>query len=238
MTKKETKAKNSKIEREEKDFMPGTETEDQFDKVLFLLSEWIKAGIVSVDIDVDGVITFNLPREMDKLLETQLPADLTHKNVAGIIRSEIPALISAGLERNPERKLRMTMPEELHGRITTMTKRCERTVSTLVDTGIKERILLRKTTPSYVVDDVQAIQSTYHVESSKGEKIDLPFVSLELTIAKPRSGYTLEGRPQEGTLRFGRKDVMRVVLDLHKDDMKDLIQKLEKARDQTCAKGE
>ena len=238
MVKKQTKTKKTKVEKQEKDFIPGTETEEQFDKVLSLLSQWIKAGIVSVDIDVDGDIKFGLPREMDKLLETQVPRDLGHEKVRAIIKNEIPALIDAGLRRNPEQALRLTIPEKLHGKINTMAKRSEKAVINLVDRSLKERIMLRRTTPGYVFDEIQSIQSTYHVEGKEGEKIDVPFISLELVFAKPRSGYTFSLNPRERSFTTSRKDEVRVTLDLHKDDMKDLIEKLSKIEEKINRKGD
>ena len=238
MGKKQTKTKKTKVEKQEKDFMPGTETEDQFDKVLSLLSQWMKAGIVSVSVDVDGDVTFVLPREMDKLLETQVPRDLPHKKVRAIIRGEIPALIDAGLRKNPEQALRFGVPEKLHEKINTMVKRSEKAVNSLVDRPLKERIILRRTTTGYVLDDIESIQSTYHVEAEKGERIDVPFVSLELAFAKPRSGFMVSLSPRERVITAVRKDEVRVILNMHKDDLGDLIQKLSKIEKETCAKGD
>ena len=235
MGKKQTKTKEPKGEKQEKDFVPGVETEDQFDKVLSLLSQWMKAGIVSVSVDVDGDITFGLPREMDKLLETQVPRDLTHEKVHGIIRNEIPALVDAGLRRNPEKALRLGVPEKLHGKIDTMVKRSEKAVASLVDGPLKERIMLRRTATGYVLEDIESIQSTYHVEAEKGERIDVPFVSLELALAKPRSGYMFTFSPREHAFTAVRKDDIRIILDMHKDDIKDLIQKLKKIEEKEFA---
>jgi hypothetical protein len=238
MGKKQTKNKKTKVEKQEKDFMPGAETEDQFDKVLSLLSQWMKAGIVTVNVDVDGDIAFELPREMNKLLETQVPSDLTHEKVRSIIRSEIPALVDAGLRKNPEQALRLGMPEKLHGQIDTMVKRSQKAINSLVDRALKERIMLRKTTTGYVLDDIASIQSTYHVEAEKGERINVPFISLELAFAKPRSGFVFSLSPRERVMSASRKDEIRVTLDLHKDDIKDLIQKLKKIEEETSTKGD
>lgn len=238
MGKKHTKTEKPQIEKQEKDFIPGTETEEQFDKVISLLSQWIQAGIVSVDVDVDGDIKFELPREMDRLLETQVPRDLGHKKVRAIINKEIPALIDAGLRRNPEQALRLTMPEKLHGKIDTMEKRSEKAVTNLVDRSLKERIMLRRTTPGYVFEDIQSIQSTYHVKGKEGEKIDVPFISLGLTLAKPRSGYTFSMNPLERSFSVSRKEELKVTLDLHKDDLKDLIKKLSEIEEKINNKGD
>ena len=234
MGKEQTKAKKTKVEKQEKDFMPGAETEAQFDKVLSLLSQWMKAGIVSASVDVDGDVTFELPREMEKLLKTQVPRDLSHDKVRSIIRSEIPALIDAGLRRNPEQVLRLGVPEKLH----TMVKRSEKAVNSLVDGTLKERIMLRRRTTGYVLDDIESIQSTYHVEAEKGQRINVPFVSLELAFAKPRSGFVLTVNPRERVMSASRKDEITVTLALHKDDIKELIQKLQKIEEETSSRGD
>lgn len=233
MGKEQTKTKKTKAEDQESDFMPGVETEEQFDKVLSLLSQWMKAGIVTVNVDVDGDVEFELPREMNKLLETQVPSDLTHKHVVGIIRNEIPSLIAAGFGKNPERMIRALMPEKLHEKADTMMKRSEKAVVCLVDSSLKERMMLKRTTPGYVVDEINAIRSTYHVEPKEGEKIDVPYVSLELTFVRPRSGYVFSLNPKERAMIASRKDEVRVTLDLHKQDIKDLIQKLKKIEEET-----
>lgn len=228
MGKEQIKTKKAVIKGQEKDFMPGMETEEQFDKVLSLLSQWMKAGIVSISVDVDGDVTFELPREMEKLLETQVPRDLTHGKVRAIIHSEISALVDAGLRKNPEQALRLGLPEELHEQIDTLLKRSQKAISSLVDRSLKERIMLRRTTKGYVLDDIESVQSTYHVETGKGQRINVPFVSLELAFAKPRSGYMFSLSPRERAFTAIRQEELTITVDLHKDDIKDLIQKLEK----------
>lgn len=220
------KSKKADTKEEKKDFVPGTETEEQFEKVLSLLSDWMKAGIVDFELDTDGDIKFNLPGEMSKLLGTQVPRDLTHKKVVAIIRTEIPPLISAGLGKESELRLRFLMPEELHEKIDVMVKRSKKTVGTLINENLKARILLRQATPCYVVDKIQSMESTYHIESGKGEKVNVHHLSLEFSFAKPRSGQMLVIDPKEGGISFSRKDDIKVTVDLHRDDMKDLIKKL------------
>lgn len=228
MGKKQTKAKKTELKKSKEDFVPGTENEEQFEKVLFLLSEWIKAGIVDVKIDVDGDIHFDLPSEMEELLKTQVPRDLKHRDVVAIIRNELPALISASLAKNPGRRLRFILPENLNEKIDLMVERGEKTVGMLVSKNLKERILLRKASPSYVIDELRDMAGTYHVESEKNEKVDVPYLSLELTLARPRSEQMLAVNPKERTVRFSRKDDIKVTIDLHKEDLKDLIKKLNK----------
>ena len=102
MVKKQTKAKKTELKKSKEDFVPGVETDEQFEKVLSLLSKWINAGIVDVEVDTDGDVTFGLPGEMDELLGTQVPFGLKHKDVVSIITFEIPMLIGAGFSRKPK----------------------------------------------------------------------------------------------------------------------------------------
>ncbi len=228
MGKKPTKSKKKELEKGKEEFLPGAESEEQFEKVLSLLSEWRKAGIVDFELDADGSVDFSLPSEMSELLGTQVPRGLTHKNVVGIIRREIPVLISAGLGKMPEERLRSLLPEKLHEKIDVMVKRSEKVINMLdgIDKGLKERILLRQATPCYIVDEIHSMTATYHIESDKGEKIDVPHLSLEFTFAKPRSGQMLVINPKERSISFSRKDDVKVTVDLHRDDIKDLIKKL------------
>jgi hypothetical protein len=234
MAKRQIKSKKARHQKEREDFIPGTETDEQFEKVLSLLSEWIKAGIVSINVDVEGDVHFELPREMKELLETQVPSGLTHKKVVEIIHSEIPALISVGLAKDSEHRLIHVMPEKLHEKINILIKRSEKTVNALINKNLKERILLREATTAYVVDEVRSIASTYHIESKKGEKIDVPYISVELTLARPHSEQMFAFNPLERTISFTRRDDVRVTLDLHKDDIKDLIQRLQKIEENMC----
>lgn len=227
MGKRPTKSKKEELEKGKEDFVAGTETEEQFEKVLALLSEWIKAGIVDVKVDTDGDVNFDLPSEMSKLLGTQVPRDLTHKKVVAIIRTEIPALISAGLGKEPERRLRSLLPEELRKKIDVMVKRSEASVESLVDKDLKERILLRRTTPGYVVDEVRMTLGTYYVEGEK-RKTEVPHLLLEISLARPQSSRMLVVGLDQHRMSFSRQDDMRVAIDLHKDDLKDLIKKLNK----------
>jgi len=220
------KSKKADMKEEKKDFVPGTETEEQFEKVLSLLSDWMKAGIVDFELDTDGDTQFNLPGEMSKLLGTQVPRDLTHKKVAAIIRTEIPALISAGLAKNPRQQLSDRMPEVLREKIGVLLKRVEASVEKLVDKDLKERILLRRTTPGYVIDEVRVIPGTYYVETGNKKKTEVPHLLLEISLERPQSGRMLVVGPDLRRMSFSRMDDMRVAVDLHKDDLKNLIEKL------------
>ena len=228
MGKSSTKSKKTKSKKEKQEFVPGTETEEQFDRVLSLLSEWIKAGIVDYELDSDGDIRFNLPSEMRDLLGKQTPSNLTHENVLSIIRNEIPALVSACLQKRPERRLRHLLPEQLQEKIDEMVDRSKKVFDVLINKNMKQRILLRRTTPCYIVEKIQSIESTYRVESEKGEKIGIPHFSLEFTFTRPRSERMMYVSPIEPMVTFGRKDNIKVTVDLHKDDIKDLINKLSK----------
>lgn len=231
MGKRPAKPKKEELKKKKKDFVPGSETEEQFEKVLSLLSDWMKAGIVDYELDADGDINFKLPGEMSELLGTQVPSELTHQHVAAIIRTEMPALISAGLGKEPERRLRFLIPEELHEKIDVMVQRSEKTVGMLINENLKERILLRQTTPCYVLDKIRSMESTYHIESEKGEKVNVPHLSLEFSFAKPRSGQMLVMNPKQRTISFSGKDDIKVTADLHKDDIKDLIKMLKEAKE-------
>jgi hypothetical protein len=232
MTKNSVKPRKPESKKEER-FLPGTETEEQFGKVLDLLLKWIEASIVDVKVDTDGDVSFDLPAEMDELLQTQVPHDLTHENVLAIIRNEVPVLVSAGLDKNPQHRLTAVMPEPLHEQMDTMLKRSEKAVGALLNKNLKERMLLRRTITGYTIDKIRSVESTYHVESQKGDKVDVPCLSLEFTFAKAGSGYlltfSLKG-PGYG-VSFSRKDDMRVTVEVHKDDLKDLINKLKKIQE-------
>jgi len=228
MGKEQTKPKKVESNKEKKDFLPGSETEEQFESVLSLLSNWMKADIVDVDMDTDGDIRFDLPSEMRDLLGTQTPSDLVHENVIAIIRDEIPLLISASFEKKPEQRLKHLLPEKLYEKIDLMVKRSEKAVSALLNKKLKERMLLRRTTRSYIVDQIKSMKSTYHVETSKGEKFDVPHLSLEFIFVKPGSGRTLVMNPKESTIRLTPEDNVKVTVDLHQDDIRDLVKELKK----------
>lgn len=215
------------MEDKESKFIPGKETEEQFEQVLNLLSEWIKAGLVEIGVDTDGGVGFTLPDEMEELLETQIPEELTRRNVEAIIASEIPAIIAAGLSKNRKNVIRRRMPDELEENIDVLLERSKKAVDKLISKEIKERVLLRKTTNSYVIDNIRWKKGTYHIEENEeGEKIDLPYVSMEMNLSRPHSSYTITINPIQGTGGIKRNDDITVTLDLHIDDIKNTIKKL------------
>jgi len=223
---KEVKSRNSKPKKKKREFIPGAETEEQFDNVVSLLSEWIKAGIVDVKVDTDGDVNFGLPSEMDELLGTQAPSGLKHKDVVSIIKHEITALIGAAFSRKPKEWLEGRLSESLSDKIDVLLKRCEKVSESLVTENLKKRVLLRKTSPAYVLDELNWNSGTYHIESEGKEKVNIPHVSLEIKFARPHSGRVVMIHPDERSISFGRSDDILVTLDLHKDDITDLIQKL------------
>ncbi len=226
MGKKQTKGKKTELRKVKDDFIPGAETEEQFEKVLSLLSEWIKAGIVDVKVDTDGDVIFGLPGEMGDLLGTQVPHGLKHRDVVSIIKSEIPTLIGAGISRKPKQWIERRLPEKLSDKIDVMTKRVDKATECLVNENLTKRVLLRKASPAYVVDEINWNSGTYHIESEGKEKVDIPHVSLEIKFARPRSGRMMMIRTDEHSISFARGDDISVTLDLHKDDIMDLIKKL------------
>lgn len=223
MGKEQTKSKKSNAND---DFVAGAESDKQFKKVLSLLCEWMKAGIVDVKVDVDGDVDFGLPDEMDELLGTQLPPGYAHDEVSAIIRSEIPALISGGLEKKPEQYLKFRLPEKFHERIDVMVQRSREAIKKLVNKNLKERILLRRAATAYLIEDIQLTKCTYHLELEKGEKVDVPHATLGFTFAKAGSGQVVVMDMHARSASFRRKDTVEVSVDLHKDDVKDLIKKL------------
>jgi len=227
MGKRPTKTKKSEPRERKTDFVPGAETDEQFEQALLLLSEWLKAQIVDVSVDTDGDIYFNLPREMDELLETQMPADLASEHVVAIIQYEIPALVEAGLAREPAEWLKRRVPEELSDKVDSMAKRAKKVVDIIISENLKERILLRRSTPAYVVERLEWNAGTYHVRSEDQEKIDVPFVSLEINFTRPRSAPVVAINPIERRIGFKRDDDISVNLQLHRDDIIDLARQLE-----------
>ena len=222
------------------EFIPGQESEDQFVKVLSLLTSWIKAGIVDIEIDSDGDVDFNCPSEMRDLLKTQIPDGLEHDNVVSIIESEIPALIMAGISENVKKWLTRRVPDEISDdseKIDLMVKRAENAVKALLSKNMKERLLLRKATPSYVVESLRWNPSTYHLKTEKKEKADVPYISLEITFTKPRSGRVLILSPNERSIGMKRADYININLYLQKYDIEDLIKKLNKILEQTTRDG-
>ncbi|MCK4629507.1 MAG: hypothetical protein KAT56_10920 [Sedimentisphaerales bacterium] len=211
----------------ESKFIPGKETEEQFEQVLNLLSEWIKAGLVEIDVDTDGDVDFTLPDEMEELLETQIPEELTRRNVEAIIASEIPAIIAAGLSKNKKNVIRNRTPKELEEDFDVLLERSKKAIGKLISKEIKERVLLRKATSSYVIENIRWKKGTYHIEENeKGKEIDVPYVSMEMNLSRPHSYYTIAFSPTQGISRIKRSDDIAVTLDLHIDDIKNMTKKL------------
>ena len=213
------------------EFFPGMELDPQFEAVLSLLSEWTKSGIVTVEVDSDGDVSFKLPRELGDLLGTQAPEGLNYEGVAGIIDQEIPVLISAGFVENKESFLRGRLPSPLEKDTLKMLGRSKKAFDLLVDEKIKERVLLKRSAAAYVINSVKALMETYHIKDVNGEAVDLPHVLLEFGFVKPSCGRLLNLNPFEG-LMLAWKDAVNVQVVLHKKDIVDLIEKLNKVHEQ------
>lgn len=210
-----------------KEFIPGQESKEQFDKVVSLLLGWIKAGIVIVGVDSDGDIDFDLPEEMNELLKKEMPPELTKEQIIGIIRVEIRILLSSALSGNPKYALKNQLPEKLSENIDDMLARANNLVERLVDKNLKERILLRKTSSAYIVKNVNWNLSTYHIKQDKNKKTDVPYVSLKIDFTKPSSGRIATLYLDDQTMSISKGDDIGVVLELHRDDIKDLRKKID-----------
>ncbi|MBN1818410.1 MAG: hypothetical protein JW828_13700 [Sedimentisphaerales bacterium] len=208
-------------------FIPGVESEEQFDSVLNLLAGWINAGAVEIDIDSDGDIQFTLPDELNELMSTQLPKGLVYEQVQGIVKSEIEALLAAGQSNNPGRFIKRFVPDEVLERNPRLESRIEKAQQTLMTPILTDRVLLRKATTGFVLDDLSCKMMTYHIDSGNAGKRDIPCVSIEFSFVKPDSTPIYLVRSRGKSLGISRGDNMSVVLEMHKEDLKQLIEKLE-----------
>ena len=179
------------------------------------------------DIDADGDISFDLPDEMEELLETQVPNGLTYENVASIIKVEVYALIFGHFIKNPEYFFKRMLPKELRSKADVMLGRIQRTIDALITESMKERVLLRKTTRAYTFESVDWHLGTHHVKAEEKKKTDVPYVSLEMKFSKPCSERIMSMNSRGQVINASRKDDIAVALELHKDDLKDLIKELQ-----------
>ena len=148
-----------KTERKGK-FIPGTEDEKQFDEVLSALLKWIDTSQVDMDVDLDGDVDISLPSKPEELLNSLSIGNLPAEDAVGIVEYEIPALLSAGLSDSPRQWLTRSLPDKILQNIDVMTKRCEKVVRALGSEELKQRLLLRKGTNAYVVENISCRQKT------------------------------------------------------------------------------
>lgn len=217
------------------DFVPGTESNEDFDTVLSLLSGWIRAGIVDVDVDWEGDIEFEIPGEMRDLLGKEIPSRLRKQHVLRIIHTEVPWLVAAGLRKRTREYLKVRLPETLRDRLDDLVKRSEKAVATVVSGELRERILLRRTTLGYVIREIRSISGSYESDSDGDGRTSLPFTTVEFTFAKPRNrGSLLQFDPHTGTGRLVSADQIQVGVDLHREDIKSLVKELTKLVDKNA----
>lgn len=225
---------NSEKDKKEK-FLPGTEREEEFDRVLSVLSEWVESKQVDIDVDLDGDIDISLPREPERLLSSTPIKDLPVENVVGIVEYEVPALLTAGLcdDVNVKEWLAKSLPEKLLENIDAMSGRSKKAMRALGSEELKQRLLLRKGTSGYAIQDILCKQKTYHHRGKDDKKVSIPHVTLEITFAKPRSRMMFGIDPLHRTAVTRRSEEVTVELDLHKRDFEKLIERLQKTLETT-----
>lgn len=214
-----------KVEKKES-FIPGTETDEQFDKVLSALSKWVATSKVDIDVDIEGDIEINLPDEPENFLNSLSIEDLPAEDAVGIIEYEIPALLSAGMSDNPKEWIARSLPDKILENIDTMTERSKKVVRILGSDELKQRSLLRKNTNAYVVQDISCKHRTYHYRGKNEVRINIPHVTLEITFSKPRSRMMVSIDPGRRAMVARRSEEAIVELDLHKRDLEKLVNKL------------
>lgn len=231
MDKRQTKSKKPELKQEEKVFVAGAETEEQFEKVLKLLKKWVSAGIVDVRVDEDGDVGFDLPEEVTTLSERERPRGLTDKHVRDIVEDEMPLLISSGLAPSPQRKIKRHMPDQLiktRSAMDMMVGRAKKAVANLVVGSIREKVLLKRESFGYVIDTLRGHASTKKLEANDGEEVEVPCVSLQINFVKAGAKRTLVLDPKTGGFGLERNDNVSVNLELHKEELKDFISGLQK----------
>jgi hypothetical protein len=219
-------AMDAEKEKKKEKFLPGTESEDQFDKVLSALSELINTSKVDIDLDLDGDIDISLHDKTESLLSSSLSKDLPAEDAVGIIEYEIPALLSASLSDNAKEWLIRSLPDKIIENMDSMIGRSKKVFKELGSEELKKRLLLRKGTNAYVVQDISCKQRTYHYRGKNKERINIPHVTLEIRFAKPRSRLMIGLDPEHRTVISRRSEEVTVELDLHKNDLEKLINDL------------
>lgn len=213
--------------RKEK-FLPGTESEEQFDRILSALSEWIDSRVVDIEVDLDGDIDINLPRESDKFLSSSKLKDLPTENVVGIVEYEIPGLLTGSLSDNVREWIVRSFPDKLLKNIEVMVERSKKVFRALGSEDLKQRSLLRKNTSAYVIEGISCRHGTYHHKRKNKEKIDVEYMTLEFTFTKPRSKMIFALDPDRRAMIGTRSEEVMISIDLHKKELEELIERLKK----------
>jgi len=201
-----------------KRFIPGSESLEVFGQIVSLLKKWLGAGIVKIEFETDGDVDFILPDDMEALLSTQLPAGLDFKKVRRIIKAEIRNLACSLFRPNPTRWLERILPDDL--KIESLSERIV-AVEQLLNEDIKKRVWLRKSSKNYVIDEISSNKCTLHKAG-----FDIPYLATEIVFSKPSTKFFLSVVPEGGPLEPARMDDEKIHLDLAKEDLKELIDKL------------
>jgi hypothetical protein len=208
-------------------FTPGLETDEQFNALLDVLARWIKSGAVAVDIDSDGDVEFTLPDELNELMTTQVPEGLTYEQVRGIVKTEIATLLDASLAKNPARYLERSVPDKVLDKNPNLVRRIDRASETLLTPVLADRALLRKATTGFALDEVSWKRVTYHIDGPTAERHDVPCVSMQLSFVKPGAAPILSVKGSGKSFSITPGERLSVVLELHKDDLVQLIGRLQ-----------
>lgn len=215
---------------------PGTESRKVFTAALVLAKDLLNSKGLWIKLDETGNAELVISGEkLEAIPKDKFKDGLTREYLLSLIATEFESLVKVTTYSEPTVGLQVEIPDEILKEKGTdeFLWRLEEVKKELVPPNLKERVILRKTSQGFVLQNATWQVITKKHDQDRGKLSDIPCGCLSLTYSSLRSNPTL--------LRLGAKGVSvelptvrepnRLTLELHHAEVEELIETLTDLRD-------
>ena len=215
---------------------PGTESRKVFTAALVLAKDLLNSKGLWIKLDETGNAELVISGEkLEAIPKDKFKDGLTREYLLGLIATEFESLVKIATYSDPVVGLQIEIPDKILKEKGTdeFLSRLEDVKKELVPANLKERVILRKTSQGFVLQNVTWQVIIKKHDQDRGKFSDIPCGCLSIRYGSPPSNLasiSIQGEGRSMQLPAVREP-HRLTLELHQAEVEELIETLTDLRD-------
>jgi hypothetical protein len=210
---------------------PGKEPRKVFSVALALLKGLLDSKDLRVSVHGTDEVEFVINGEkLEAIPKDKFKDGLTREHFLTLIPTEFESLVKVATYSDPTRGLQNEIPSKILNEVgkEEFLWRFQQVKKELVPPNLEERVMLRRTSQGFVLQNVTWQVITKKHDQTRGKLSDIPCGCLSITYGSPQTNLV--------SIRFGTKDrsvelpairePKQLMLELHQADVDELIENL------------
>jgi len=231
-----TKKTKKSSARKHKVPTPGKEPRKVFMAALTLLKELLDSKGLRVSLDGTGEIELIINGEnLEAIPKDKFKDGLTREHFLTLIPTEFESLVKVATYPDPTRGLQNEIPSKILNEVgkEEFLWRFQQVKKELVPSNLEERVMLRRTSQGFVLQNVTWQVITKKHDQTRGKLSDIPCGCLSITYGSPQTSLSrVRFRTKSVSLELPTvREPNQLTLELHQADIEELIESLTDLRD-------